>query len=225
MVTLAPELPGAMDLISNLTNKHQKVVSLGHSAADYDCGIKAIQTGAKTLTHVFNAMNPLHRLPGLAGLMSSAKVHYSVIPDGIHLHAATLVLAFRANPEKCILITDSIEMAGLPDGVYPGHAQIPRQQRKEGNKVTIESTDTLIGSCSTLDECVGNLVKFSECSLPEAVRCVTENIAELMGEKERGKFEVGRRADFVLMSDEGEEVLQTWVGGKKVYPVHLHDNT
>jgi N-acetylglucosamine-6-phosphate deacetylase len=217
MITLAPELPGSVELISNLTHEHKKIVSLGHSAADYDCGVRAVEAGAKTMTHVFNAMNPLHhRLPGLAGLMSSTKVHYSVIPDGIHLHSATLALAFRANAEKCILITDSIEMAGLPDGVYPGHSQIPRRQRKEGNKVTIDGTDTLIGSCTTLDQCVRNLVKFSNCELSEAVRCVTENVANLMGQKDRGMLQIGRRADFVVLSDEGE-ILQTWVRGKKAF--------
>ena len=203
MVTLAPELPGAIELISKLTGEHQKIVSLGHSAADYDRGMRGVEAGAKTLTHVFNTMNPLHhRQPGLAGLMSSSMIHYSVIPDGIHLHPATLALSYRANPEKCILITDSIEMAGLPDGVYPGHAQIPHMQRKEGNKVTIDGTETLIGSCSTLDECMNNLVRYSGCSVAEAVRCVTENVADLMGEQERGKFEVGRRADFVRLSDD-----------------------
>ncbi|KAI9820661.1 MAG: hypothetical protein M1827_005030 [Pycnora praestabilis] len=219
LVTLAPELPGANHLISNLTRDYQIAVSLGHSAAEYDVGVEGLQAGATTLTHVFNAMNPLHhRTPGLAGLISSPSApYYSVIPDGIHLHPATLAMAFRANPEKCILITDSIELGGLPDGVYPGHAQIPHTQRKSnGNKVTIEGTDTLIGSCSTLDECVRNLVRWSGCTLAEAVRCVTENIAMLMGEKDRGILAVGRRADFVMLSDDGG-VLQTWKSGTMVF--------
>ncbi|KAA6415102.1 MAG: N-acetylglucosamine-6-phosphate deacetylase [Lasallia pustulata] len=218
MVTLAPELPGSLDLIRTLTRDHGIVVSLGHSAATYECGIEALRAGAQTLTHVFNAMNPLHhRTPGLAGLIASpAAPFYSLIPDGIHLHPATLTLAFRANPERCILITDSIEMAGLPDGLYPGHSQIPREQRKEGNKVTIDGTDTLIGSCSSIDECVRNLMGWSGCSLPEAVRCVTENFANLMKDQERGMLEQGRRADFVLLDSDGY-VLQTWIKGARVF--------
>ena len=126
-------------------------------------------------------------------------------------------MAFRSNPERCVLITDSIEMAGMPDGVYPGNAQVPHPQRKEGNKVTIDGTDTLIGSCSSIDECVRNLKQWSDCSLPEAVSCATENIAKLMGEYEnRGVIEVGRRADFVILGADGQ-VLQTWLKGVKVY--------
>ena len=221
MVTIAPELEGSSKLIRQLTASLGISVSLGHSAADYSSGIAALKAGAKALTHVFNAMNPLnHRKPGLAGLIASPEApYYSIIPDGIHLHPATVSLAFRANPEKCTLITDSIEMAGMSDGVYPGHAQIPHPQRKLGNKVTIDGTDTLIGSCISLDECVRNLRKYSGCSLAESVRCVTENIANLMGLEDRGSLELGRRADLVILDGEGF-VQQTWIRG-----VCMHSRT
>ena len=218
LVTLAPELEGSTQLIETLTKQHGIVVSLGHSSSDYDTGILGLEAGARTLTHVFNAMNSLHhRTPGLAGLISSPKApFYSLIADGIHLHPAILTMAFRSNPEKCILITDSIEMAGLPDGVYPGHAQIPHPQRKQGNKITIDGTDTLIGSCSSIDECVRNLKQWSGCSLAEAVRCASENIANLMGISDRGILEQGRLGDFVIMNDQGD-VLQTWKRGVQIY--------
>ncbi|KAL9603619.1 MAG: hypothetical protein Q9179_002137 [Wetmoreana sp. 5 TL-2023] len=218
LVTLAPELEGSTALIETLTEERGIKVSLGHSAADFDTGVAAVQAGAKSLTHVFNAMNPLHhRTPGLAGLIASRESPYfSVIADGIHLHPATLAMAYRANPPKCILITDSVEMAGLPDGLYPGHAQIPHQQRKQGNKVTIEGTDTLIGSCSSLDECMRNLKQWSGCSLAQSVRCATENIANMMELGDRGMIDEGRRADFVVLDDTGQ-VLETWIGGKQVY--------
>lgn len=218
LITVAPELPGSLPLVSRLREGYGTVVSLGHSAADYDTGIAALDAGATALTHLFNAMNPFHhRNPGLAGCISSPQSpYYSVIADGIHLHPATLTTAYRADPERCILITDSIELAGLPDGVYPGHAQIPHPQRKTGDVVVIDGTDTLIGSCIGLDQCVRNLKRWSGCTLAEAVRCVTENVAEMMGERERGKLEVGRNADFVVLGDDGE-VLQTWVRGDKVY--------
>lgn len=82
--------------------------------------------------------------------------------------------------------------------------------------MTIDGTDTLIGSCSSLDECVRNLVKWSGCTLPQAVRCVTENVAELMSESKRGALEVGKRADFVVLNEDGH-VLQTWIKGLKVF--------
>ena len=217
LVTLAPELKGSMDLISTFAS-HNIRVSLGHSAADFDTGLKAMTAGARALTHVFNAMSPLHhRTPGLAGLIASSESPYfSLIADGIHLHPATLSLAFRSDPGKCILITDSIEMAGLPDGVYPGNAQIPHLQRKLGNKVTIDGTDTLIGSCCSLEECVRNLKQWNRCSLPEAVRCATENVANFMGITDRGMIQEGRLADFNVLDEEGR-ILQTWIKGEKIY--------
>ncbi|KAL8716628.1 MAG: hypothetical protein Q9225_006061, partial [Loekoesia sp. 1 TL-2023] len=170
LITLAPELPSSDSIITHLTQSTDIRISLGHSAASYNTGLSALKSGAKCLTHVFNAMEPLHhRSPGLAGLIALPLHHekaeedgekdeqkldppyFSLIPDGIHLHPSTLTLAFRSNPTHCILITDSIELAGLPDGLYAGNAQIPHQQRKVGNRVTIEGTETLIGSCCGLD--------------------------------------------------------------------------
>lgn len=221
-VTLAPELSQSTSLIKSLTSKGIKV-SLGHSAATYDQGIEGVKAGATALTHTLNAMAPLHhRDPGLAGLVTTANTdglespYFTIIPDGNHLHPSVATMLFRANPEKCILITDSIELAGLDDGVYPGHSQIPFKQRKTGSKVTIDGTDTLVGGCASLQECIQNIMKWSGCNVAEAVRCVTENVAEFMGDKTRGKLEEGRRADFVVLNDEGE-VLQTWVAGLKVW--------
>ena len=224
MVTLAPELPDAMGLLSRLSwgmAGHQIIVSLGHSSADYKTAAFALTCGAKALTHVFNAMTPLnHREPGLAGTISSKHAPYfSVIADGIHLHPATVSMAFRANPARCMLITDSIEMAGMPDGIYPGHNQIPFEQQKEGNKVTIKGTDTLIGSCIGIDECVRNLMKFSSCTLAQAVRCATENIANLMRIHDRGILQPGKRADFIIMDKEAH-VKEVWLGGQCVCNMH-----
>lgn len=198
-------------------------MSLGHSSASYVQGLEAAKAGATGLTHVLNAMSPLHhRDPGLTGLISMpcadevSSPYYSIIPDGNHLHPSVATMLFRANPEKCILITDSTELSGLDDGLHPGHAQIPHQQRKTGSKVTIEGTDTLVGGCASLQECVRNMMKWSGCDVAEAVRCVTENVASMMGDHTRGKLEAGRRADFVVMNDEGE-ILQTWVAGRMVW--------
>ncbi|KAL1305091.1 hypothetical protein AAFC00_002024 [Neodothiora populina] len=222
LVTLAPGAASSTKLIKDLTSKDIKV-ALGHSSASYSQGLEATKAGATGLTHVLNAMAPLHhREPGLAGLATlppsdeTAGPYYSMIPDGNHLHPSVATMLFRASPGKCMLITDSVELAGLEDGVYPGHAQILHQQRKTGTKVTIDGTETLIGGCASLQECVRNVMQWSGCNVAEAVRCVTENIADFMGDKSRGKLEAGRRADFVVMNDEGE-VLQTWMAGKMVW--------
>ena len=222
LVTLAPELKDSAQLISHLAEKDIKV-SLGHSSASYADGLTGVRAGATCLTHTLNAMAPLHhRDPGLAGLVTAAPAtlsespYFSVIPDGNHLHPSVASMLFRANPQKCIVITDSIELAGLPDGAYPGHSQIPFNQTKKGSRVVIEGTETLIGGCASLVECVRNLVAWSGCSIAQGVQCGTENVAYLMGDKERGTLEVGQPADFVVL-DDGLEVQETWIRGKKVW--------
>lgn len=224
-MTLAPELPGSYTLISTLVERGIRV-SLGHSDASYSDGIEAMKAGASCLTHILNAMAPLHhRDPGLAGLVTAAPAtthaspYFSLIADGHHLHPSVVTMLFRANPARCILITDSIELAGLPDGTYPGHAQVSSQQTKKDTRVVIEGTETLIGSCIGLHECVGNLMEWSGCGIAEAVRCVAENIADFTGETQIGKLEEGRMADLVVIDDsEGIKVVSTWMGGKRVWP-------
>jgi N-acetylglucosamine-6-phosphate deacetylase len=109
---------------------------MGHSAATYQEGLEGLQAGATMLTHSFNAMSPLgHREPGLPGLIFQNKhtpqPYFSIIADGIHLHRHVVSLAYHASPSHCILITDSIELAGLPDGLYPGNGQIKSNQLKK----------------------------------------------------------------------------------------------
>ncbi|KAF2148686.1 carbohydrate esterase family 9 protein [Myriangium duriaei CBS 260.36] len=217
LVTIAPELDSSPQLISTLA-KHGTRVSLGHSSSSYSTGQAALRAGATALTHTLNAMAPLHhRDPGLAGLITCPeRPYYSLIPDGHHLHPSVATLLFRAAPDRAMFITDSIELAGLEDGVYPGHAQIPGKQRKVGSRVVIDGTETLVGGCASLAECVRNVMGWSGCGVAEAVRCVTANIADFMGLKDRGRLEAGMRADFVVLDDEGY-VLQTWMAGRKVW--------
>ncbi|OQO08324.1 hypothetical protein B0A48_06194 [Cryoendolithus antarcticus] len=217
LVTLAPELKGADSLIGSFVANNIRV-SLGHSTASYNEGLSGLKSGATCLTHTLNAMPPLSsRTPGLAGLVTSSTApYYSIISDGHHLHPSMATLLYHSNPARCIIITDSIELAGLEDGTYPGHAQIPFNQTKIGSRVVIEGTETLIGGCAGLGECVANLVKWSGCSVAEGVKCVTENVVGLMGDRDRGTIEVGRMADLVVLGDEGE-VEETWVAGKRVW--------
>lgn len=199
---------------------------MGHSTASYTDGLAGLKAGATCLTHTLNAMPPLaSRTPGLAGLISLPRTHapsspfYTIIPDGEHLHPATVSLLHRTNPNRSILVTDSIELASLPDGTYPGHSQIPFQQTKAGTRATIAGTDTLIGGCIPLQHGVRNLMEWSGCGVAEAVGSVTENVAAFMGidgPGGRGLLREGRRADLCVLNDAGE-VLQTWVAGVKVW--------
>ncbi|KAK5950328.1 hypothetical protein OHC33_008547 [Knufia fluminis] len=227
-ITIAPELDGALDMIQDIRQSYPHiVVSIGHSTASYETGKEAVQSGARSITHVFNAMNPLHhRDPGLAGLISTplsvTSPYCTMIPDLVHLHPAILRMCYQASPTKCILITDSIELAGLPDAIYPANMQITYPQRKLGNRATNVADvskgekETLIGSCITLPEGVRNMVEAAGVTLAEAVRCASANIADLMNDESRGKLVAGRRADFVVFDKHGH-VKQTWIGGKLVW--------
>lgn len=224
LVTLAPELSTSDALIRTLASQGIKV-SMGHSTATYEQGLAALKAGATGLTHTLNAMPAFgSREPGLAGLVSLPRTdervpYYTIIADGEHLHPNTVSLLHHSNPQRSILITDSIELASLDDGEYPGHAQIPFEQVKKGGRATIKGTETLIGGCIPLQESVRNLMAWSGCGIAEAVGTVTENVAAFMGidgEGGRGILKEGRRADLTVLSERGE-VLQTWVAGHKVW--------
>lgn len=226
LITLAPELPGSLEMITSLRTTYPHIgISLGHTSSSYTTALNALLTGATSLTHTFNAMSPLHhRDPGPIGLIADPthRPYFSAIPDLVHLHPATLRLIACADPERCMLITDSIELAGLPDGIYPPNGQITYPQRKRGSRATnvVEEgsaeRETLIGSCITLIEGVRNAVQEVGLSLPEAVRCASGNVAAFTDDGSRGALEVGRRADFVVL-DEMMRVKQTWVGGECVF--------
>lgn len=225
LVTLAPELPDSSGFIQRLTSQGIKV-SMGHSTSSYADGLAGLKAGATCLTHTLNAMPPLQsRAPGLAGLISlppkhfPASPYFTIIADGEHLHPQTVSLLHRCNPTKSIIVTDSIELADLPDGTYPGHSQIPFEQTKSGRRATIAGTDTLIGGCIPLQQSVRNLMEWSGCGIAEAVGTVTENVARFMeidGQGGRGILKQGRRADLCVLDNSGE-VLQTWVSGVKVW--------
>lgn len=229
--TLAPEHPGSDVLIKECVQNDIRV-SLGHSNGTFDDGLKALDNGATALTHTLNGMSALHhRDPGLAGLItlpesdesstrSSSTTqqppYYAILADGNHLHPNVATMLYRAAPHRAMIISDSIELAGLEDGPHPGHAQIPFTQIKKGTAGYIEGTSTLIGSCVSVEQCVKNLMKWSGCGVAAAVQTVTENVAKFMGIEDRGFLEEGARADFVILSDEGD-VLETWVAGYKVW--------
>lgn len=225
LVTVAPELLDSAALIRTLTSQGIKV-AMGHSTATYEDGLTGLKAGASGLTHTLNAMPAWgSRAPGLAGLVSLSETGkvappwYTIIADGEHLHPNTVSLLHRSNPKRSILITDSIELASLKDGTYPGHSQIPFEQVKNGTRATIAGTDTLIGGCIPLQQSVRNLMDWSGCGIAEAVGTVTENVAAFMGvdgEGGRGILKEGRRADLTVLNEQGE-VLQTWVAGHKVW--------
>lgn len=232
LVTLAPELSGAADCISELRSRGV-VVSIGHSEATYEEAQTAFSAGATMITHLFNAMRPLHhRNPGIFGVLGSPaleqrkKPFFGIIADGIHLHPTSITIAWHAHPQGFILVTDAMAFSGLPDGTYDwtnGERVI-----KKGVLLTLEGTDGKIaGSAVTLMECVNNFLNWSGASIPEALGTVTTTPAKMLGlEGVKGSLVAGADADFVVLeeekSDDGRTTLrveQVWKFAEMVHAV------
>lgn len=183
MITAAPELPGIASAIPEITSRGIRF-ALGHTEATYEAATAALQSGATMLTHLFNAMRPLHhRNPGPFGTLGKAsgaeRPYFGIIADGIHLHPTTVKIAWNAHPDGFILVTDAMKTLGLPDGSYDWTNG--DRWCKAGSKLTREGTETLAGSCATLGECVENFWRWSGAGVPEIVRAVTATPAEMLG--------------------------------------------
>ena len=200
IVTVAPELPGALGLIEHLASTGV-VVSLGHSGATFAEAQAGFAAGARSVTHLFNAMTGLgHRDPGLAvaALLEDAAA-VELIADGYHVDPALWPLIVRAKPpDRLILVSDAISLAGIGDGTaVMGGLRV----EVRGGRVTLAGSDTLAGSVIALDTAVANLVRHGT-SLVQAVRAAASNPAQLLGAVDRGVIEVGRLAHLVELDDD-----------------------
>lgn len=217
MLTLAPELPGALEAIPLLVGSGV-VVSLGHSGATYEQATPALAAGARAGTHLFNAMRPFHhREPGLAGaLLAEDRATVGVIVDGVHLHPAVVRLAYRlTGPGRMALVTDATAAADMPEGDYIlGEARV----HAHGGEARL-ADGTRAGSVLSMDQAVRQAVAFAECSPREAVAMATATPAALLGLRDRGVLAAGARADLVVLS-RSLAVQRTYVGGRLVVPPH-----
>lgn len=211
MLTIAPEIPGAIEVIAEAARRNV-CVSIGHSDAEMPVAQAAVRAGARHATHTFNAMRPLdHREPGILGeALSNDSLSADLIADGIHVAPEVVKVFLQAKGvERAVLITDAISATGMPDGRY----QLgPIQVDVKDGKCT--ANGSLAGSVLTMDRAVRNVTKFSHWNLREAVRSATLNparAAHLAGQ--RGVLASGMAADFVVLSPSGE-VRKTVVGGR-----------
>ena len=216
LVTMAPELDGATEVIAALAERGV-VVSAGHSLADYDQALGGLAAGLKYGTHLFNAMPPLeHRLPGLPGaLLTDPRATVGLIPDGIHVHPAVVSLVWQILGNKRLtLVTDAMAALGMPPGVFRiGELEVAVDH------VSARLADgTLAGSLLSLDAALRNLMAFTGCSLQEALPTVTTTPARVLGlGGQLGKIAPGYAADFVFL-DKKLRVKQTFVAGRVAYP-------
>jgi N-acetylglucosamine-6-phosphate deacetylase len=215
IVTLAPELPGALEAISRLAAAGV-VVSAGHSDATASQVSAAADAGARMVTHLFNAQRPLHhREPGVVGqALSDPRLVSGLIADFSHVAPAVCAVAFTAAPGRICLVTDAAACAGMPPGEYMLGGE-PIELPAGDGVPPVRADGTLAGSALRMDVAVANMVS-AGASLPEAVAAATRIPADLIGRPELGRIAPGALADLTWL-DDGLRACATWVAGELVY--------
>jgi N-acetylglucosamine-6-phosphate deacetylase len=204
LLTLAPELPGAIEFAAHATAKGVRV-SIGHSDATAEQTRAALAAGATSATHTYNAMRPLdHREPGILGIVLTTDTLFAeLICDGIHNTREMVKLWWRAKgPERAILITDAMSATGMPDGTY----QLGGFDVQVANgRATAHGS--LAGSVLTLDRALSNFVRFTGATVDQGLRLITANPAAMTGFSHRaGSLRVGDPANFVAVDSQGSLV-------------------
>jgi N-acetylglucosamine-6-phosphate deacetylase len=213
IVTLAPELrgcPGVVELLSSCG----VIPSLGHSGATLKDTQNAIRAGLKHITHIFNAMAPMHhREPGPAGAaLLSPLLSAEVIADGIHVHRSMLQLLWRIKGKRLVLVSDATAAAGLSSGTY----------RLWGQKIVVKGARAeihggrLAGSTITMLDAVKNMIKLAGLNLPQALRLASANPAAVLGLTNKGRIAPGFAADLVLLDTKLEPLL-VMVEGRVIF--------
>ena len=224
IVTLAPELPGGLDLVRSLVAAGHRV-SIGHSGADVDEAMAAIDAGACHATHLFNRMTPMsHRAPGVAGaVLAREEVTAELICDGYHVHPAMCRIAIATKGiESVMAITDGTGGSGLAVGSV---ARLGGRRIRVGPHAAVLDDGTLAGSTLTGDRAFRNLVVSIGMSVVEAAILCSTTPARTLGLKDFGVLAQGAAADVVVL-DRGFRVVRTLIDGRQVYeyggrnPVH-----
>ena len=211
IVDVAAELDGAEDFIRFAAQRC--TVSVAHTDADYEAACRAFDAGARHVTHLFNAMPPLHhRKPGVIGAAAERDgVVVELIGDGLHIHPSVIRLAYRLFPERLCLISDSLRCCGMPNGEY----ELGGQPIWLKDRLATLADGTIAGSASNLYDC---LVTVLGCGVPEAaaIRSATLLPARELGCADViGSIEVGKYADFVVC-DRDYKRLAVYLGGERV---------
>jgi len=209
VVTLAPELPGALELIRFLSEQGVRVQQ-GHTAATYAQSLAGFEAGAQGFTHFYNAMTPLHhREPGVVGLGLERARWAEVIPDGLHVHPAAIRALARAIPQT-YAVTDAVAAAGRPEGEY----RLGRHRVYKKSQGVFLADGTLAGSALTMDRAAYNLRCWGY-TVPEVMQMTSRMAAQYL-ELPHG-LEIGRPADLVVL-DEHFALEAVYIRGQRVGP-------
>lgn len=211
MVTLAPELPGALPVAAALAERGV-LVAAGHSMATWAEAHAAFDAGVRFGTHLYNAMAPLDRRePGIVGaLLVRRDIAAGLIVDGTHVHPMMIDLAWRTKSSQgCVLVTDAMAALGMPPGEYVLGDQTVVVRGRQCRL----ADGTLAGSVLTFDEALRNLMEFAYCAPQRALTSVTANPARLLGLTDRGRVAPGFIADLVLLNRDWE-IAMTLVQGE-----------
>ena len=221
IITLAPELDLDCSVIKECT-KSGVTISIGHSAATLKQAESAFRSGARLITHLFNAMTVFHHRadPGIMGVLTSKKLdenraYYGLIADGIHTHPTALRMAVKSNMEGLVAVSDAIVAMGLTDGKYTFGAQTIEVK---GPRAVIAGTDTLCGASVTVYGAVKNLIELAQCTIVEALEAATLHPAQALKiQDQKGTLTFGADADFIMVDKETLELDSTWIAGECVF--------
>jgi N-acetylglucosamine-6-phosphate deacetylase len=216
MMTLAPELPGAVALVRHL-DQAGVLASVGHTNATYAEVQEAARAGARAATHLFNAMPPFHhRRPGPVGAaLDLPEISCELICDGVHVDPVAMRMAYRSKgPSGVRLVTDAIAAAGMPDGEYRLGG---RAITVSGGRARLSAGASIAGSTLTMDAALRNAVEFLRVPVEEAVLMSSTNPARLLGlDQRKGTIAPGLDADLVVLSErltvEATMIAGSWVG-------------
>jgi N-acetylglucosamine-6-phosphate deacetylase len=209
LITLAPELPGNLDIIVELRAAGFQI-QIGHTLGSYEDGVAALERGAGGFTHLLNAMSGIHhRAPGMVGAALAHARYAEIIPDLLHVHPGAIHAALRAIP-GLFCVTDSTAASGMPDGEY----RLGRHRVTKCLGGVRLADGTLAGSTLTMDQALRNLVTIG-IGLEEASRRVSTYAAEYLGLRDCGRLAEGARADLVLL-DRELRLQRVFVEGEEI---------
>lgn len=217
IITMAPEEDLQFKFIKSVKNNSDIVLSMGHTASDYETAIEAVETGISSASHIFNAMPTFHhRAPGAVGAVLKSSISFELIADTIHIHPAVFQILLNAKgKDKMILITDSMRAGSVNDGTW----ELGGQEVIVENSSARLNDGTLAGSVLTLNKAVLNIMKYTDLKIYEAVALASLNPAKLINmDNAKGSIKIGKDADLIIF-DEELKVDLSIAGGKIIYEI------